>query len=437
MPNVSKITHDGQTRSLKEWSLLTKIPPATIKSRLLAGKSIAEALTTPIEKRFARAGRRKKDAERTCPELRHREESGLAYCRWFADGKDNWQYFGPWGSDEARRRYKRFQIEWATGAVATSSTEGETTISRLVLRWIEHCERTYVKRGRPTSEVHCNRSAMRDMNELYGDEPAASFSVPKLRVVREAMVGNGWTRDTINDNMARIIRAFGWAAGEQLVALKVRDELKLLEPLAAGRRKDVPENEKVDTVPQEHLEAVLNSKALHPTPKRRALLATMIRVQLWAGMRPGELLGLRPVDIDRTVIPWRHEAVEYNKMLHKNLSRPIFFGPLARDALAPLLAECPPDVCLFRFPPWRKKADWSPVTIKIYRGRIADACKAEGIPVWTPNQLRHNKATDVMDAYESDEATAAVLGNTPEVARQVYARRAGETVARRIAEETG
>ncbi|VTR92919.1 catalytic phage domain protein : [Gemmata massiliana] len=105
--------------------------------------------------------------------------------------------------------------------------------------------------------------------------------------------------------------------------------------------------------------------------------------------------------------------------------------------MSPLLAVCGDEENVFRFPPWRKGASWTPVSVVSYRGRIGDACEAAGVPIWTPNQLRHNRGTEVMDTYESDQATAAVLGNTPEVARQVYAHRAGESVAKRIAEETG
>lgn len=437
MPNVSKITHDGKTLSLKQWAELTGIPPATIKSRLAARKSVADALTTPVDRRFARGGRRKAGAVRPCPELREHPTSGQAYARWHEDKRDRWVYFGAWGTAEAARRYRRFAVEWAAGAVPPAADAGAATVGRLVVRWLEHCARTYRKRDKLTSEYHCNRAAMRLLNELYGDEPAADMSVPRLRAVRERMAAETWTRKTINDHCARVVRAFRWAAAEQLVPLATAEAVALLEPLAAGRRPDVPENEPVEPVPIAHVEAVLASPGLHPTPNRRAVLVAMVRVQLLTGMRPGELLGLTPAALDRAREPWRYAAVEYNKMLHKDLSRVVFFGPQARALLAPLLADCPPESPVFRFPPWRKKAVWTPVSAKIYRARIAAACGAAGVPVWTPNRLRHNKATEVMDAYESDAATAAVLGNTPEVARQVYASRAGESVARRIAEETG
>ena len=52
-------------------------------------------------------------------------------------------------------------------------------------------------------------------------------------------------------------------------------------------------------------------------------------------------------------------------------------------------------------------------------------------------QAIHSTATEVQRRYEDDAATAAAIGDTPEVARQVYADSPGEAVARRIAKETG
>ncbi|VTR92786.1 catalytic phage domain protein : Integrase, catalytic core, phage domain protein OS=Rhodopirellula sallentina SM41 GN=RSSM_06627 PE=4 SV=1: Phage_integrase [Gemmata massiliana] len=439
MPNLRKITFEGQTLSLTHWSKLKKIPVATIASRLKAGWSVEDALTVPVDRRYSRGGgRRAKDAgPRPCPEMKKHPTTGQAYCRWHANGKDNWAYFGEWGSPEASRKYRRFSLEWAAGGVSAALVAGNAQISDLVTLWIEHCARTYVKYGKPTSEVHCNRSAMRHMNELYGDIPAELFTVPMLRAVREAMIAQPWARKTVNDNVARIIRAFGWAAGEGIVPQSVHQGLELIDTLAAGRRDDVVESEPVDPVPEKSIEAVLDGDRLHPTPKRRAVLVAMIRTQLSAGLRPGELCGLCPEDLDRSQVPWRYEVVEYNKMLHKDVRRVVFFGPRARASLDPLLSVCAAGEKVFRFPPWRRGAAWTPVSVAIYRGRIAGACEAAKVPIWTPNQLRHNRATEVMDIYESDQATAAVLGNTPEVARQIYAHRAGESVARRIAEQTG
>jgi len=437
--NVSKITHDGVTRSLKEWAEVTGIPATTILSRINRLRwSVADALTTPVDRRFRKGGRRKKDLPRPCPELKRHPTSGLAYCRWSQDGKERWRYFGPADDPKAKTAYKRFAMEWATGGVDDDRPAGSLFLAELITRWVAHCEATYVKRGRHTSEVHCNRAAMRYPNELYGDTPAAEFDGKRLKAAREAMIREeGWTRQTVNDHVARIVRMFAWAVTEGHVPEGVHRALKLVESIPAGRRADLAENERVDPVPLEHVNAVLAGDHLHPTPARRAVLAAMVRVQLLSGMRPGELCTVRGDEIDRRKTPWRYEVSEFNKMLHKNITRVVFFGPQAREILGPLLAATPKGEPVFRYPPRGKGAKWMPISTTAYRHRIALACESAGVPVWTPNQLRHNKATEVMDRYEDDAAVATLLGNSAEVARQVYAKNPGEGVAKRIAEQTG
>lgn len=438
MPNVRTITHDGQSRSLQGWAEATGIPAGTIASRLNKGWAVARALTERPDRRFAKGGRPRADAPRRCPELKEHAAKGAAYVRWHDGDREQWRYFGPWGSDEARAGYRRFALEWAGGGPPGRSPAGETVLlGDVAAAWIAHCERTYVKRGRITSEVHCNRAALLPLSRLYGAEAAADFDARKLRAVREAMVEGGWVRKTVNDHVARIVRAFGWAVTEKLVPLAVHQELLLVEPLSAGRRDDLAEGEPVDPVPHADVLAVLAGAHLHPKRKRRAVLAAMVRLQLLTGMRPGELCGLRADQIDRAREPWRYGVTEYNKMLHKDVTRDVFFGPEARAVLGPLLAACGPADPVFGFPPWRAKADWSPITTARYRNRVRLACLSAGVPVWTPNRLRHNRATEVMDRYEDDRAVAAVLGNSPEVARQVYAKNPGHAVARRIAEATG
>ena len=77
------------------------------------------------------------------------------------------------------------------------------------------------------------------------------------------------------------------------------------------------------------------------------------------------------------------------------------------------------------------------MTTRSYRDYILAACDSAGVPRWAPNQLRHNRATELLDRFEDDEAVAELLGHSPEVLRQVYAKNPGEGVARRIAEATG
>ncbi len=436
MPQIAvNITHAGRTQSRAAWSAETGIPVATIRSRLKKGWTVARTLATKPDRRFAKGGRKKRGQVRACPELQ-KHADGRAFARWSHMGREVWRTFGQWGSVEAKRAYRRFALEWAAGQ--TGAGDGAAaTVGRLVVGWLDHCAATYRKRGKITSEVHCNRAAMRPLAELYGDEPAAEFSPPKLRAVREAMVANGWVKKTVNDHVGRIARAFAWAATHLDLPASVHAALALVEPLVSGRRADLAESEPVEPVPAEHIAAVLAGKILHFHAGRRATLAAMIRVQLLTGLRPGELCALTAGSIDRAREPWRCVFSESNKMLHKDITRVAFFGPQSRAILAPLVATAGPSDLMFRLPPIRKGAKPAPVTTRYYRDCVADACVRAKVPRWTPNQLRHNRATEVMDRFEDDRAVGAALGNSPEVSRQVYAHRPGEAVARRIAEATG
>ncbi len=429
------LTHAGRTLPIETWAAETRIPAATLRSRLFRLKwPVAKALTAAPDRRFRKGGRKKAGMPRACPELK-RHADGRAYCEWSENSAKRFRSFGPWGSDTARDAYRRFQFEWA----ARADTEPQVlrpTVGTLIVRWLAHCHATYRKRDKPTSEVHCNRAAMRPLAELYGTDLASEFGAKQLRAVREAMVARGWVRNTVNAQTRRIVRAFAWAATERLAPVAVHQELALVEPLVAGRRSDLGEGEPVEPAPEEHVAAVLKGQNLHPDPKRRAVLAAMVRVQLLTGMRPGELCGLRADQIDRTKTPWRYEVTAFNKMLHRDTRRVVFFGPKARAILTPFVKGAKPER-VFRLPPARKGAGPTPLTALQYRRFVHAACDRAKVPRWSPNQLRHNRATEVMDRYEDDAAVGAVLGNSAEVARQVYASRAGETVARRIAEATG
>jgi len=176
--------------------------------------------------------------------MKRHKTKGLAYCRWTQHGTESWEYFGPWGSDEAKENYRKFQLQWASGAVMGAAKEGRRVgISELVELWRDHCRRTYIKRGKQTSEVHCNFAATVHLNELYGREAVSEFDGRKLRTIHEAMIGKNWARKMINDHIARIVRAFGWAVTEKLVEPAIHQALLLIEPLAAGGLKSLRVNQ--------------------------------------------------------------------------------------------------------------------------------------------------------------------------------------------------
>ncbi len=198
------------------------------------------------------------------PALREHAASGRAYARWRAGDERRVKYFGPWGSAEAKAAYRQFSLLWLSGAPQVSG-DGDggdgPTVAGVASAWLDHCERTYRKRGKITSEVYLCRAAVGPLNEAFGGEPVAEFDGRKLQAVREAMVLRTWKRTTINDHCARLCRLFSWAAAEGLVPAAPA-ALERVEPLVAGRRADVAEREVVRPVPAADVEAVLGCEGL-------------------------------------------------------------------------------------------------------------------------------------------------------------------------------
>jgi integrase len=169
------------------------------------------------------------------------------------------------------------------------------------------------------------------------------------------------------------------------------------------------------------------------------VFAAVLELQRHSGMRPGEVLELRPEDLDRTREPWRYEPSSGGKNLHREKPRRAWIGPKGRAVLTPFLTVADVGQPVFRLRRRRagKAKGLLAVRIETLRAAISRGCELAGVGVWTPNQLRHAKATEVQRRYEDDELVAAALGNSPEVARRVYVDNPGDAVAKRVAEELG
>lgn len=437
---------NGESLTVEQWARRTGISGATIRSRLEKGWPVERALTEKPDRRFRDGGRRLKAASfRPPPKLRPRpHRGGQAYVSYSAGGKKQFVYLGPFGSQEARDRYAQFCADWIAGqqqqqqaTVAPVDPGQVLTVGGLITRYLGWVEPRYRRRGKPTSQLSLIRSALRPVNLLRGDRPAKAFGPNDLRAVRAAYLAppDPVSRDTANRYTGLVRQMFAFAVGHELLPVAVHEALQRVEPL---RRAEGEKRERVTPAPAADVEAILAGDHLSPSPERRAVLAAMVRVQLLTGMRPQDVCGLTAGEVDRSVTPWAYRPGEH-KTAWRGQQRAIFFGPRARAILAPLLDGRPPTAPVFALPRARVPGRSRPVapSPRFYRDAIAEACERAGVAPFAPNQLRHTAATRLHEVYESDAAVAAVLGNTPEIARQVYVADAGDAVARRIAEEVG
>jgi integrase len=404
-------------------------------------------------------------------------------------GKDH--YLGPYRSQESYDRYDKLIAEWKAngyrlpqaGVVAAAEDKGPS-INDLLLAFGQHIEEYYRRPdGSPTSEVREYKRTMSVVRRLYGPTPAKDFGPLALRAVREDMIASGICRGVVNQRVNRVRRLFKWAAGRELVDGRVYQNLKTVEGLHRGRSA-ARETDPVPPVAEEVVAATLPFLCRH--------IAAMVKLQLLTAARPGEIAGMRGVDLDRSRPVWRYRPGSdqgphgQHKTAWRGKDKVIFIGPQAQAVLTPFLKEDPQ---AYLFSPkdsrdefdalrrFRRKTPLTPSQAKrakkpnpkrrpkqrysvtsyyhgVERGvelanreRLCGACKAakakepcgscaaNQLPYWHPNQLRHRKATEIREKH-GVEAAQVVLGHAKVDTTQVYAER-DLTLAEKVIGEIG
>ncbi len=409
-------------------------------------------------------------------------------------------YLGPHGSPGSREKYARLIAEHLAGpSVATSSpatVAGATqvpaaasvvahdafvacsdetsgpSVNALLLAYLDFAEGYYARDGEPTQELTDVKASLKPVRELYGATPAAAFGPKRLKAVREHMVAvRDLSRKVTNARVNRIRRFFKWAASEELVPPSVFEGLRSVDGLRRGRS-NARETEPVRPVPDADVEATL--QFLSPQ------VAAMVRVQRLTGMRPSEVVQMRPGDIDRTQEVWVYRP-ERHKNEWRGQERTVPLGPKAQAILTPFLEKRPADTPCFspkeaeqwryaenppyadrerttkRYPCEVKRLDAQKAArrkAKRKPGRKArghydrdtywravahgiEKAKKAGVAIdaWSPARLRHAKATEVR-AAAGLEAAQAALGHKRADVTQIYAEK-NLAAAVELAKESG
>jgi integrase len=349
-------------------------------------------------------------------------------------GRDH--YLGRYGSPESWSKYERLVASYlATKLDATSAalpsissrSAPEILIEELILRYWQHRKSEHPTTGRLAPQLYSVRAALKPLRALYAGLPAAKFGPKALRDCRERMIAAGQARSYVNGNVDKIRQMFRWAVSEELIPESVYSALSCLTALRAGRstaREPAP----IGPVPHEHVEVILR----YVTPQ----VAAMIQIQLLTGARPGEIVRLRGCELDLSEEVWRYYPTEH-KGAHLGRPRMLAIGPQAQELLRPWLKT---DPLAYLFSPQEaveacnakrrkrlrargrgKRLAGAPVEsthrprrhydVNTYRRAIQRACKRAGIPVWSPNQLRHAQGTLIRKRFGL-EAAQAVLGHS-------------------------
>ena len=347
-------------------------------------------------------------------------------------------YLGTWGTEKSRERYQQFiATRWVKPeAVLPTIPPGDSiTVVELAAAFWTWAADAYAKDGKLTGHCHLVKQPLHAVRQLYGTMPVAKFGPLCLEAVQQHLVGEGKARTYVNHLVQVIKQAFKWGVAKELVPVAVHQALATLPGLKQGRTA-ARETEPVGPVP----DAVVDATILYLP----IVVGDMVMIQRLTGCRPGEMLAMRPGDIDRTVNPWVYRPA-HHKTEHRGKSRAICIGPKAQAILRPYLLR-PADAHCFSpadsedkrktelrsrrqtpvQPSQRNRANPAPErrprTFYV-RSHYATAIRRaidrankerpeeEALPHWHPHQLRHSAATEIRRLFNLD-AARVVLGHS-------------------------
>lgn len=394
------------------------------------------------------------------PSYRLHKPSGQAVVR--LDGRDH--YLGKWDTPESRVLYDRLISTWLANGRQLPATEvriAGPTVGDILDAYEKWAGEYYRREDQDhpgnlvqTPQVYRVRTAMQAVRDTHGDIAAREFGPLALRAVRQRLIDRRLARPQINSLIGVVRHAFRWAASREMIPATVVEALRTVEGLKRGRC-EAREPERVLPVPENDLEPAL-SKIVQPA-------ATIARLQLLTAARPGELLDLRPAELDATGKVWTYRP-RHHKTSHHGRERVIWIGPQGQALLwpylfQPVLAD-PTALLLFRagepaahalhdrleeigairrpaevwcFSPReaqqqrQRDAGQKPETAAGYRYAISSyvrairhGCQAAKVTPWRPHRLRHSAATRLVSEF-GWRIAQIILGHHSLDATRIYA----------------
>jgi integrase len=261
-------------------------------------------------------------------------------------------YLGRYGTPESEELYHRLLGEWiASGRTrppqtADPESEPSLTVDELILAYYGHCTTYYTKAGRPTSQLHRIRHALRVLRRLYGSSPVRDFGPLALEACRAMFIEQGLCRRECNRRTRLITQAFRWAVAKELAPPSLHHALKAVAGLARGRC-DAPDHAPVGPVPEAIVEKTLEFLG--------RTVGDMVCLQSLTGMRSGELVIMRACDINMSGPVWEYRPSSYKTEHHEQgTARIIMIGPQGQVVIRRWLV---PDTQAFLFSPQRAESE--------------------------------------------------------------------------------
>lgn len=331
-------------------------------------------------------------------------------------------YLGRYGSIEAQRRYVELLDEWQRNGCrpprrGITVAQDATTIGDLVKLYLGTIDRTgrYQKNGEPTTQRRYVERVCGSFAAHCGDHPIGRLNKGLLVTWRDRIEENRTlTRTTINKQQAAVKRMLAWAAERDLMPESIWHALNSVRPLRRGEVGERPEHGK----PRRAVTwAEVDRVAACCSPQ----VAAMLKLQALTSMRPGEVVSMRWIDIDRS--PARRNGWLYQVAGGKTAHHGVTISYVLMEDAQALLTGFPSTPTAFIFSPRtamaaRRQSLRARRTSKVtaqtrerdrqrqrtysdrwglneYRRAVQRACKAAGVEPFTPHEVRHGAITHV------------------------------------------
>lgn len=274
-----------------------------------------------------------------------------------------------------------------------------TTVARLLDEW----QRKAVANrdiAPSTRERHAWACAL--WTNRIGSVKLADLTAQKVeRALVTLAVDNGLARASLVEIRGTLRQALTWAQRRRMVTFNAAAVAELPADVVGKRTKKA--------LTPDELEQLLDVLDGHPW---RAMYALSAR----AGLRPGEAAGVCGDACDLDGDP---PTVAIVRAVHLERGRPVLGEQLKTTSARRTLA-IPADVVAMLRPlvaeqgtgPLFLSSTSGPVWPTTARSELAEACRAAGVPVVTPNELRHTAATVLVDRGLAPHLVADVLGHT-------------------------
>ena len=238
---------------------------------------------------------------------KYRRQKSQTSDRAFVDLNGVRHYLGAYDSAESREKYHRLLAEWSANGQQTRVEKIQLTVIELDERFWEHVKTYYVRAdGTQTSEVSNFKQVLNVLNTLYARTPVNKFGPLALKAIRQKMIEMKWVRTSINKQIGRLKMIFRWGVAEELVEATVNQALCAVPGLKLGRSVAV-ESERVVPVSDAHIEAV--------TTRVSEQVWAIIQLQLLTAARSGELVMMKPSNLDRTGTAWIYKPASHKTIV--------------------------------------------------------------------------------------------------------------------------